>query len=727
MSSLSLQGWQVRLLASSRRVPQIFQAEIAECGLACLCMVSQFYGNKVDLAALRQRFGVSERGLTLKDLMNIANRINLSVRALKLEPEQLAQLSLPAILHWDMQHFVVLTRVARNGIYINDPAQGQRFITFGEANAHITGVALELTCTGSYTEAATQPVLRLRHFWHKAAGLKRSLSLLFGLSALLQLFALASPYYMQTVVDDVLVRHSANLLSVLAFGFALLLLIECATSALRKWLILSLSSRLQGQMSANLFHHLLHLPADFFSRRHLGDIISRFGSLAQVREQLTTGLVTALLDGLMTVIMLAVMWLYSPQLSLVVLCSVMLYALIRWVTFYRLKNISAERLHHSATEQGHFLETVRCVQAVKQFNYQALRQNQWQNLLINVLNTDIRIGKTDISLSAANQLLFGVQHLLVIYLGAQAVMGNLFSVGMLYAFISYKGQFTSAADNLITQLIQLKLLRVHLDRLADLVFTPQETLHHEAGFTQTRTGELRVCNLSYRFSPLSSPLFQAINLTIPPGTTVAIVGASGAGKTTLLKCLMGMLKPDSGDITYQGYTVHSSAGFRQVTAAVMQDDKCLNGTILDNLTGFADNPDWPAVQQAVHMACLSEDIASMPMQYQTLVGDMGNALSGGQLQRLLLARALYRQPRLLFLDEASSHLDIANESKINQHLKAMSITRIIVAHRPQTIAMADRVYRLEHGALYTVEPTIQRTSIQQAPVSSTPFQGENHE
>ncbi|WP_218354495.1 peptidase domain-containing ABC transporter [Alteromonas lipotrueiana] len=704
------------------KVPQIFQAEMAECGLACLCMVSQHFGNTIDLAVLRQRFGASGRGLTLKDLMAVAAQINLSARALKIEPEQLKELSLPAILHWDMQHFVVLTQVTRLGIYINDPATGQRFLTYAQADSHLTGVALELNYAGTYQAPETAPRLTLSHFWQRASGLKRSLSILFTLSVLLQLFALASPYYMQTVVDDVLLRHSDHLLTILALGFGLLLLIESATTGVRKWLILSLSSRLQGQMSANLFHHLLHLPADFFSRRHLGDVVSRFGCLAHVREQLTTGLVTALLDGLMTLVMLIVMWLYSPTLTVVVVISVGLYIVLRWLTFGRIKNISAERLHHSATEQGHFLETIRSIQAVKQFNYQALRHNQWQNLLVKVINTDIRLGKTDIILSGANQVIFGMQNLLVIYLGAQAVMGNVFTVGMLYAFISYKTQFTSACDNLITQLIQLKLLRVHLDRLSDLVFSQPETLNYDNTSSPHTPAALCVTQLTYRFSALSAPLFQNINMTIAAGQTIAIIGPSGAGKSTFLKCLMGLVKPDEGTVHYAGQAVHSSVSFRKVSAAVLQDDTCLNGTLLDNITGFDDSPDMARLRQAAHMACLDQEIERMPMQYQTLVGDMGSALSGGQLQRLFLARALYRQPAILFLDEASSHLDLANEARINQHLKAMSITRIIVAHRPQTIALADAIFILENGSLTQVANTEQDVF-----VPLTPSQGETHD
>lgn len=697
LSSLSLFGRQ--------KVPMIHQAELSECGLACLCMISQYHGNRQELSFYRQKFGLSTRGLSLQSLMKIADDSHFSTRAVKLELDDLQQLRLPAILHWDMQHFVVLTKVTKNTITVNDPAVGERTLTFAQASDHVTGIALEITPGASFEQSAPGPALTLSHFWEKATGLKRSLALILTLSVLLQLFALASPYYMQTVIDDVLLRGAEDLLLVLALGFFLLLIIESATSLLREWVILGLSSTLQLQISGNLFHHLLRLPSDFFAKRHLGDIVSRFGSLAQIREQLTTGLVTALLDGVMTILMIVVMWLYSPTLTVVVLLSVLAFTLIRVVTYRTLKMLSTEELQNQAKEQSHFMESMRSIQTIKQLNYQSQRHNQWSNHLTRSLNTSIRIGKRQMSISVLNQLIFGIENILVIYFAAQSVMDTAMTVGMLYAFISYKTKFTGAAANLINHLIQLRLLRVHLARLADIVFTPGETLDATLPAPTHNASDqgLVVSQLGYRFSSTSAAVFENINLTVPKGSTIAIVGASGAGKSTLLKCLMGLLTPDTGKVTYQGHAISQSAWFREHSASVLQDDACLSGTVFDNLTGFDDTPCHQRMQWAARMACLEDDIAAMPMQYQTLIGDMGSALSGGQQQRLLLARALYRQPEVLFLDEASSHLDVINEAKINHNLKSLSVTRIIVAHRPETIAMADDVYLLQNGGLSRIE------------------------
>lgn len=694
-------------LGNHGRVPVVFQSEAAECGLACLCMVSQYHGAGTDMTQLRQHYGMSMRGATLKGLMDIATHLSLSSRALKAEPEDLHQLALPAILHWDLQHFVVLTKVTRRGVIIHDPAKGERRLNWGDVGNHFSGVALELSPNNSFSPTPPAPSLTMRHFWQKITGLKRSLVLLFALSALLQVFAIAAPYYMQTVIDDVLLRQQRDLLLVLALGFGLLLLVETLTSVVRRLVILSMSSRLQLQMSANVFQHLLRLPLDFFSRRHVGDIVSRFGSLSQIREFLTTGLVTALLDGVMAVVTLVVMAIYSPTLTWIVCAIMMLYALIRMLLTPIMRKLTAERIDIAAKEQSHFIESVRAIQPVRIFNQENRRQGQWQNRLVSTLNTDIRLGKWDIGAQTVNQILFGLENIIIIYVAATLVMDNVLSVGMLYAFIAYKNRFTGAIDSLITHVIDYTMLRVHFDRLSDIVFSPAEAASTTSSPAQSLTapqGRLTINNLSYRYSASDAPVFNNVSLDIEPGALVAIVGASGCGKTTLLKCMMGLYAPDQGEVSVDGIQVKESRWLRDHVASVMQDDCCLSGTLAENISCFDDNPEPEKLVFAAQMACIHDDIMAMPMQYQTLVGDMGNALSGGQLQRVLLARALYREPAILFLDEASSNLDVTNESRINENLKALRITRVIVAHRPQTIAMADTVYSLSSEGLTQVQP-----------------------
>ncbi|WP_232053717.1 peptidase domain-containing ABC transporter [Microbulbifer sp. GL-2] len=462
--------------SSRRHLPVILQTEAAECGLVCLAMIAGFHGYDTDLTSLRRRFNISSHGTNLKTLVDMAARLHLAGRALRLEMESLEELQLPCVLHWDMNHFVVLKSVKRNVVIIHDPAVGERELTSEMFAKHFTGIALELMPTEDFKPGEERQHLKLRHFWSGISGLKRSLSQVLILSLLLQLFAVVAPFYVQTVVDDVILRGDDSLLLVLAIGFGLLLVIQAGTSVLREWVILHISSRLNVQMAANLFRHLIRLPMSYFSTRHMGDVVSRFGSLNKVRELLTTGLVSAVVDGIMAMITLAAMFFYDIRLTLIVLLAVFLYASLRLLFYRPLRLLTEEEIVAQARHDSHFMESMRAIQTVKLFQRENDRQSQWHNYLVDVINKDIRITRWNISYNVVNRLLFGLENLLVIYFAALAVMGDVFTIGMLYAFMSYKNRFVQSMDTLVAKWIELKMLGLHMDRLSDMVFTKAEVI-----------------------------------------------------------------------------------------------------------------------------------------------------------------------------------------------------------------------------------------------------------
>jgi len=688
---------------SGKRLPVILQAEMAECGLACLAMIASYHGYETDLLNLRQKFVISSHGTDLQQLINMASRLELAGRPLKLDVGQLGQLRLPCILHWGMDHFVVLKQIKRNKLILHDPEMGERSVDVEEVQHQFTGVALELTPTSEFVPAQHREKLRLRHFWSKIVGLKRSLLNILLLAVLLQLFAIISPFYVQTVIDDVVLRNDTHLLLTLALGFGLLLIIQTATSYLREHLILHLSNSLNVQMAANLFRHLIRLPMEYFSVRHMGDIVSRFGSLNQVREILTTGVLTAILDGILALITLVVMLIYSLKLTVIVLVVVALYALLRWALYRPLRILTEEHIAAQAKHDSHFMESVRAIQTVKLFQKENDRQSQWQNVLVNAINKAIRIERWNINYRTANQFLFGLEGLVVVYFAAMAVIDTTMTLGMFYAFLNYKVRFTGSVNSFIEKFIEIKMLEVHLSRLADIAFTPQESNKHsesaEAFIQQPQlvqnaqdaiSGKITANNISFRYADEEPPVFENLSFEIEAGETVVFKGPSGCGKTTLLKCLMGLLSPYEGEIIIDGKALPKHSHYRQHIAAVMQDDQLLSGTIAENIACFEAGINMQKVYACAGMACIHEEISSMPMQYNTLVGDMGSSLSGGQRQRIILARALYREPRILFLDEATSHLDATNEHLISNHIRQLAISRIMVAHREETAASADR-------------------------------------
>lgn len=678
-------------------LPMIHQTEAAECGLACMAMVAGFHGYKANLNELRQKFSLSIEGCTLLDLMNFAEKLQLSSRPLRIELEDLAALQTPCILHWDLNHFVVLKSVHNKHIVIHDPAFGQRKLSLEEAGKHFTGIALELLPTNEFQLKEGQSRLGLSNFWSKITGLKRSLLLLFTLSILLQLFTLIAPYYMQLVIDDVILSSDTSLLLVLALGFSLVLLFEIATSALRGFVMLHFSNLMNIQMSGNLFHHLVRLPLNYFEKRHMGDVVSRFGSLRQVRELLTTGMIEALIDGLMAIAILVVILIYSPVLSMVVLAAVVLYALFRLAMYNSLRAVSEQQILALAKENSNFMETVRGIQTIKLFGSEVKRESIWQNHFIDATNQSIRLGVFNISYQTVNRLLFGLENILVVYLAARLILAGGFSTGMLFAFMAYKSQFMDRMARLVEKLIEFRMLSLHFDRLGDIALTAKEQVHPEQEREhKVLAGSIELRGIHFSYSDTTKPLLQAVNLSINAGESVALVGPSGCGKTTLMKVMLGLLQPGQGEALVDGIPLPQLglANYRRQIAAVMQDDQLLSGSIRDNIIFFEDQYDMARVVECANMAAVHKDIEQMPMGYNSLIGDMGSALSGGQKQRILLARALYRQPRILFMDEATSHLDTKTESYVSKAIKELNITRVVIAHRPETIASVDRVIEL---------------------------------
>jgi len=678
------------------RLPMVLQTEMAECGLACLAMVAGFHGYKTDLNTLRRLYPISLRGTTLHGLMQTADKMDFACRPLRLELEQLDQLRLPTILHWDMNHFVVLKSVSKKSIVIHDPAQGVRTVSLGEVSKHFTGVALELTPTPKFTPKTEVKKVPIWMFWQRISGLKKAMVQVFVLSLALQVFSLISPFYMQLVVDEVLVSYDVHFLTVLALGFLMLMLIDVGTTALRALLVMGFSSMLSIQMAANLFRHLIRLPLPYFEKRHIGDVVSRFGSLSQIERLLTTGIVQAIVDGIMAIATLIMLFIYSSLLASIVLIALTIYALIRFAWYLPFKALTEEGIVIAAKESSNFMETIRATQSIKIFGKESQRQMLWQNRYADKINAGIRLGKLKITFSTINSVLDGIENILVVYIAAKLVLNVQFTVGMLFAFMSYKQQFMGKAVAFIENMIELKMLGLHLERLGDIVLETPEVQEGSVHDAPVLKGAIRLEDISFRYDDNEPFVLNNVNLSINPGESVALVGPSGCGKTTLMKVMMGLFKPHSGKVYIDDMPLDKLglSPFREQVGAVMQNDQLLSGSISENISFFDPQFDQAHIEKCAQAAVIANEIAAMPMAYNTLIGDMGTTLSGGQKQRVLLARALYKTPRILFMDEATSHLDVALEQAVNKAIKELSVTRIIIAHRPETIRSADRVFVL---------------------------------
>ncbi len=678
------------------RLPLILQAEAAECGLACLAMIARYHGLNTDMATLRGKLSVSLKGMNLAQLMDAAQSLGLAGRPVRLELNEMAELRAPCLLHWDLNHFVVLKCVQRGRLIVHDPAMGVRRMSLAEAGRHFTGVAVELLPAPDFERREDRQRVRLRDLFGRVVGGRRKLVQVLVMSLGVELCALLSPLYVQWVVDHALLSADKDLVTLLALGFTLVSLVQVSLVALRSWVVLNASTGIGLQWSANVFSHLLRLPQSYFEKRHLGDVVSRFDSIGAIQKTLTTGLVEAVLDGVMVVITLTMMVVYSPLLTGVVLVSVTLYALVRVLAYSPMRRATEEQIVLAAKQQSTFLESVRGIQAIKLFGRESQRLALWQNRLVDTTNRVLKTQRFMIGYRVALGLLGAAETVMVVWIGAQLILGRVFSVGMLFAFVAYKGVFSARTTSLVDKAVDLRMLRLQGERLADIVFTPKETNGGQGDVSVAGLPSLRLDAVSFRYSELDPWVLRETTLTIPAGAAVAIAGPSGCGKTALAKLLLGLLQPTEGRISVQGCDggLTDLVRLRHVMGAVMQDDQLFTGSLADNIAFFDPQPDIEKIERVARLACIHEDIRRMAMGSHTLIGDMGAALSGRQKQRILLARALYREPSVLVLDEATSHLDTALERAINEAVRKLSMTRIVIAHRPETIAACDLVLEL---------------------------------
>jgi ATP-binding cassette, subfamily B, bacterial CvaB/MchF/RaxB len=684
------------------RIPIVLQTEASECGLACLAMLLAHFGTVTDLPTLRGRHGAMPQGMTVTDLARVAAAEQLSTRAVRADLHELGQLRLPAVLHWDLGHFVVLREIRGEHFIVVDPAFGERSLTLGELSPRFSGVAIEAWPSAGFAPRQEAQSISLRQLVGHVSGLWPTLWRVMSVSLALEVLALLSPLFMQWIVDHVVISRDLDLLTTLGVGFVILLFVQQLLTMLRSWLVLRVGTQLRVQWRSNVLGHMLRLPLDYFARRHLGDVMSRFGSIGNIQQVLTGTFVEAALDGVMVVLGLFLMLLYSPRLTVVALVSVLLYTAVRMAWYGPLRRAAAERLVRSATESSHLLETVRGMRAIRLFSRHAERMGTWQSLMVADVNAGLRVQKLEIYYRLIRRTLSGLFALLLLWLGARDVIAGTMSVGMLLAFLAYRGQFDSRFTELVNKWFELRMLSLDAQRLADIVLTPAEPLSATSlAAAAEQPPEIGLTGLHFRYAAGAPDVLAGLSLHIPAGQSVAIAGPSGCGKTTLVYMLLGMYAPQSGSIRIDGVALEQFGldRWRSLVGTVMQDDVLFAGSIADNISFFDPKPDRAWIEQCAKSASIHDDIVRMPMAYQTLAGDMGTTLSGGQKQRVLLARALYRRPRVLILDEATSHLDVAREAAVGQAIAQMSVTRIVVAHRPQTLASVDRVVEMADGRI----------------------------
>lgn len=679
--------------------PVVLQAEQNECGLASLTMIANHFGHRLDLAAARHRFRQLNYGPSLRSILASADALGLVARPIRLELEELRRLKLPAILHWQFDHFVVLVRLHRRRVTIHDPAVGRRRITPRQFDEAFTGVAIEFTRSAHFESQSSPRATLMRGLLRSVDGLGKFLGLMLTLLLVTNLLALAPPVATQLLIDEVVLGQDHSWLHRALAGIGLVMLATLFLDTLRRWIALYAGTRLASESSTAVVRHLLRLPVATVAQRQVGDLLSRVDSLKPIRAALLDTCLQAVVQFVILTTTLALMLFYSPGLTALAAATLLLVTGMHAVLLPAMRALNLESLLASAQASNSLIETLRSFHSVRALGLDMQRLAHWQRAFLEATNAGAKQAKLGIAATFTQGLLGTTEQLLFLGIGISGVAGKQLTLGILFAFFTLRGRLSVAAVQLIASLQELYLLRSHLQRVAEIVSEAPEP-HAPDGALRERIDGAIDCRLVTFHYPGGPPVLTAFECSIEAGENVVLTGPSGSGKSTLLYLLFGSLWPDSGTILYDGVEADlwDLQALRGQFGVVLQHDRLFRGSVADNISCFVTLPNYARLREVARIACIWDDIAALPMGLRTQVGDAGTGFSGGQVQRILLARALYRRPRILFLDEATSHLDHRTERQVLDNLDALDLTVISVAHRDSVLARGDRVLRLTASA-----------------------------
>lgn len=639
--------------------------------------------------------------MSAHDLVRIAGNLCMNSRVLRLEPDELAELVTPCILHWKMNHFVVLESANQNKIDIIDPALGRRSLSASEADRLFTGIALEITRAETFVAKKDPSALSI---FCLARGLfteTKALGYIIALVITLEILTLTMPLVSQVIIDGAITSQDKDFLLVAALGGTILVLFQFALSVVGDIAKLRLSQRIGLRWSSNLFLHLMKLPWAYFQHRQLGEISSRFSALKPIKEFLLASVTKMPIDIVILICAGSLMALYNTTLLLIVIIAGLCYGVTQAFFHPLLRNATAERLILSAKEHAYFLESLRSALTIKMSGNVDLRANQWSNMIVDVQNRDTATQKIQILSSGMNTLIFGVESMSVLFVAGNSIIDSEMSIGMLVAFLGFKSNFTRRLAGIIDTITNWHMQTVHCDRLADIALQEPEPRQPHKTLMPSSPVKIELIDVSFRSSPQSPWIVRNISHIIYPGDSLAIVGRSGSGKSTLAKLILGLIEPSEGQVLINDVSLPEIGpeNFRAVTGTVLQEDHLLSGTITENITGFKIDSCMAQARNAAKLANVHKVISKLPLGYHTQVSDSCSTLSSGQKQRLLLARALHKSPALLVLDEATNNLDLHSEKHVISALRELPLTLIVIAHRKESLSMASKCIQLENGKL----------------------------
>lgn len=689
------------IFRTRRRVPPMLQLNATECGAACLAMILNYYGYKTGVAEVRQRWGVGRDGLSALTIVKASRAYGLRVRAISLLSADFRTVPLPAIIHWEFNHFLVVERWSPRSVEVVDPALGRRRLAAEEFDAGFTGVVLLLEPGVQFARRKRAAQLSLWSYLRSVFRLPGFLAQILVASLVLQGLGLLLPFLTQFFVDQVIPAGLENLMPLLGLGILVIVLTQTVTAMLRGLLVVYLQARVDLQMLLGFFEHLLTLPYHFFQQRSSGDLLARLNSNLAIRDVLTNQLISTLLDGSTVVVYLFIIWGKSSLMALCALGVGVLQVGLLLLTSRLIHHLNKRDLVAQGKAQGYMAEALMGIATLKAAGAEQQAFTRWSNLFFEHLNVSVR---RDSLASALNTLLGSLRllaPLLLLWVGTMQVLQGTMTLGTMLALNALAAAFLTPLGSLANSAQQLQLVRAHFERILDVIEAEPEQEVQAVALPPVLSGQVELRQVGFRYDPNGPLVLRNITLQIEPGQKVALVGRTGSGKSTLGKLLLGLYLPTEGEILYDGLPLRTLnyQAVRSQFGVVLQESALFSGSVRENIVLNQPGMDLDQVVHAARAAAIHEDILQMPMGYETTVAEGGSALSGGQRQRLALARALASQPSLLLLDEATSHLDVLTEQVVDQHLNALACTRIVIAHRLSTVRNADVIVVLEKGAI----------------------------
>ncbi len=698
-------GWPLAWLRSRgvgrRRVPVLLQMSATECGAACLAMVLSAFGRRTTVSECATRIGIGRDGATARALAAAGRSLGLNVRAFRIEPEDLPDVPLPAIVHWNFDHFIVLERWSPHGADVVDPGVGRRRLTPAEFSEGLTGVVLACEPGAGFVPRADGRWAWLSYVRQYALHSPGTLAQIVGASILLQLLGLMLPLSSKVVLDTIVPRDGADLLPILGLGIVVLTLAFAVASYLRAALLVYFQGRGDRRMMLAFCDHLLHLPYRYFEQRTSGDLLMRLGSNTAIRETLTGQSMSVILDGSLVVGYLAL--LISQDLTFGGLVAVVgaLQVALLMVTQRRQRNLTQADLAAQGASQSFLVETLTGIATVKASGAEERAFDRWSDLFATQLTISLRRSHLSALVDTGMSALRTFAPLALLWFGARQVLAGEMSIGTMVALNALGVAALAPLASLVASGQQLQLVAAHLERIADVFESEPEQERGTLPPAPPLTGEIALDGVSFRYNNQSPDVLRDITLRIAPGRKVALVGRTGSGKSTLARLLLALYLPSDGAIRFGGVTP-GAVDLRSLRAqfgVVMQEPVLFSGSIRDNITLGDPNISLAEVQAAARLAEIHDEISHLPMGYLTRLGEGGAGLSGGQRQRVALARALVRQPAVLLLDEATSNLDVVTEARIEANLARCGCTRVVIAHRLSTVRDADEILVLEGGEI----------------------------